>query len=87
MFLTTHVTVYVCHAELNSYLLTYLLGAKCLGGKKSRGELTTRRNVHKSVALMCYSILAVSWEPVEDRFNALCIYIVTRMCCSVERSY
>jgi len=25
MFLTTHVTVCVCHAELKGYLLTYLL--------------------------------------------------------------
>jgi len=25
MFLTTHVTVFLCHAELKGYLLTYLL--------------------------------------------------------------
>jgi len=48
MFLTTHVTVCVCHAELKSYLLTYT-GAKRLGGEMSKGELTKGRNVHKSI--------------------------------------
>ena len=46
MFLTTQVTVCVCHAELKSNLLTYLLiyhGAKRIGD-----ELTRGRNVHKS---------------------------------------
>jgi len=43
MFLTTHITACVCHAELKGYLLTYLLTyqeAKCLGAEHPRGKLT-----------------------------------------------
>ena len=43
--LTTHITVCICHAELKSYLLTYLLGAKRPGD-----ELTKGRIVHKSTS-------------------------------------
>jgi len=48
--LTNRVTVCTCHAELNSYLLAYLAGAKRLGAKRPGGELTKGRNVHKSTA-------------------------------------
>jgi len=54
MFLTTHVTVCVYHAELKSYLLTYLPGGETFWGdtsRPSRGELAKGRNVHKSQSL------------------------------------
>jgi len=37
MFLTTHVTVCICHAELKG-LLTYLLGTKRLETKRTRAK-------------------------------------------------
>jgi len=38
--LTTHVTVYICYAELKSYLLSNH------GAKRPGGELTNGQNIH-----------------------------------------
>jgi len=48
MFVTTHVTVCICHAELKSYLFTLLTyqGRNVLG--RNVQGLTKRRNLHKS---------------------------------------
>jgi len=56
MFLTTHVTVCICHAELKkslTYLFTYYgENAKRLGAKRPVGELPNRRNVYKSFNIL-----------------------------------
>jgi len=38
MFLTTHVTVCICHAELKTYLLTYLAGSETSWGRNVQGR-------------------------------------------------
>ena len=48
MFLTAHITVCICLAELKGYLLTYLPRGETTWGETFRGKLTKGQNVHKS---------------------------------------
>jgi len=69
MFSTTRVTVCICQAELKSYFLTYLAGAKRLGG-----ELTKGRNVHKPNVSEQFFQVGVSYSMGEMTYHTLLCY-------------
>jgi len=54
MFLTSHVTVCICHAELKGYLLTYLLvveSSQCLVGAFIFAQTEAELRPHDATAL------------------------------------